>query len=73
MALQDIVQALLPQVEVLVKTAIEAKSDEVVEQVLAEIKKAIPTQIDDVIIEQLKPTVKAEIKKFLLAQAEKIS
>lgn len=77
MAVQDVLnsvlEALKPQVEVLVKAAIEAKSDEVVELALTKLVELIPGKLDDAILLPLKPKIKEEVKKLLLAGADKIS
>lgn len=67
------IEALEPQIEVAVEAAINAKSDMLVDAVLAKVTELIPSKLDDVAVEQIKPEIKAKVKEFLLAQAEKIS
>lgn len=67
------IEALEPQIEVAVEAAINAKSDMLVDAVLAKVTELIPSKLDDIAVEQIKPEIKAKVKEFLLAQAEKIS
>lgn len=60
-------------VEVELEKAIEAKSDAVVNALLAELAKAIPGQLDDVMIEAAKPKLLPVVKAELLKLVEKIS
>jgi molybdopterin converting factor small subunit len=69
----NITQKFLAAVEAAVKKMIEDKSDEIVEKLLSGLAEKIPGKFDDAFIEGLKPEVKADIKAFLLEQAEKIS
>lgn len=64
---------LLVAIELAVEKVIEAKSDVFADSLLAKLAESIPGQLDDAIIEKVKPQVKEELKKFLLGQAEKIS
>lgn len=73
MKASEIVEQLKPALEQLVIKAVEANSDKVVELVLKELAKLIPSNIDDKIIEQFEPQIKAAVKAFLIDQAEKIS
>jgi hypothetical protein len=63
----------LAALEVAVEKLIEAKCDEAVEAAFKKIEEVIPGEIDNMILEKVKPEAKAELKKILLAQAEKIS
>ena len=63
----------LPAIEIAVEKLIEARCDEAVDAAFKKIEEAIPGSIDDMILEKVKPEAKAELKKFLLVQAEKIS
>ena len=77
MSLQDTVTAVLeslkPQVEVLVKAAIEAKSDDLVDLVLAKIAELIPGKLDDALLASLATTIKATVKEAALKAADQIS
>lgn len=64
---------LKPAVELEVKKRIEAESDKYVDVVLEKAKALIPGTFDDVVIEGQKPKLKADVKAFLLAEADKIS
>lgn len=63
----------LPAIEIAVEKLIEARCDEAVDATFKKIEELIPGMIDDVILEKVKPEAKVELKKVLLAQAEKIS
>lgn len=63
----------LPAIEIAVEKLIEARCDEAVDAAFKKIEELIPGMIDDVILEKVKPEAKVELKKVLLAQAEKIS
>lgn len=65
--------ALKPALEVYAKGLIEAKSDEIVEKVLAKVKDLIPGEVDNMLIDAKKAEAKKEIKEFLLLEADKIS
>lgn len=63
----------LPQIEVALEKEIEAKADGIVEMVLTKIEALIPGPWDNMVIDPAKPKLKADVKAYLLAQAEKIS
>lgn len=69
----EIPKEVLSILEATAKTLIESHSDKLVHLCLEEIKKVIPGEIDDVILDQLEASLKAKIKELLLDQAEKIS
>lgn len=69
----SLVQELLMRLEIEAKRLIEEKLDEVVDKALNDLKEKIKGNVDDVIIDALRVTVKAELKKFALELAEKIS
>lgn len=58
-----------PQVEKL----IQDKSDMIVDLALGKLEQLIPGKLDDLALEAAKPEIKDHVKKFLLAEAEKIS
>lgn len=70
MDLGDKVKAL---VEVELEKLIEAKSNDLVSLALAELAKAIPGQLDDVMIEAVKPMLLPVVKAELLKLVEQIS
>lgn len=76
MSLQETVKAVLdslkPQVEVLVKAAIESKSDALVDTVLSKLTEAIPGKLDDALVASLAPKIKEAVKAALLQAADKI-
>lgn len=63
----------LPQIEVALEKEIEAKADGIVEMVLNKVEALIPGPWDNMVIDPAKPKLKADVKAYLLAQAEKIS
>ena len=65
-------QEILAAVEVAVEKVIEAKSDEVVEQIILRIEEKTPGWVDS-LLEEKKVEIKAAIKGELLKLAEKIS
>lgn len=69
-ALKDLVA---PAVEIEVKKQVEAHSDEYVDLLLAKMASLIPGNFDDNMIAQVAPKLKADMKAYLLAQADKIS
>ena len=73
MKINELLEQLKPALEQLIIKAIEQNSDKVVELALAELAKVIPSNIDDAIIEKIKEPIKAQVKKLLIEQAEKIS
>ena len=54
------------------KLVVDATYDRLLEMILDEVKKAVPGQIDDMIIDTLKPIVAPKMKELLLAQIAKI-
>lgn len=66
-------EGILAKVEVEIEKYIEEKCDAAVEAGMAKLAALIPGQIDDILLEKIKPEVKASIKAELLKQAEKIS
>lgn len=54
------------------KLIVDAAYDRLLEIVLDEVKKAIPGQVDDMIIDTMKPIVAPKIKELLLAEIAKI-
>lgn len=71
--LAKLVAGLAPQLEVAIEGLIVKHLDQVVDQVVLKITEAIPGTLDNVLLESAKPKIKEELKKVLLAQAEKIS
>lgn len=63
----------LPQIEVALEKEIEAKADGIVEMVLNKVEALIPGPWDNMVIDPARPKLKADVKAYLLAQAEKIS
>lgn len=70
MALADVLKA---EVEKLLKAAVEANSDMLVDKAFEALEKAIPGQIDDAILEAAKPSAKVAIKEALLKLVDQIS
>ena len=69
----ELKEEVLAIVEVAAEAMIEAMSDKLVDIVCEEVKKAIPGNYEDGVVELIKVAAKPQIKALLLAQAEKIS
>lgn len=54
------------------KMVVDAVYDRLLEMILDEVKKAIPGQVDDMIIDTMKPIVAPKMKALLLEQIAKI-
>lgn len=63
----------LAAAEISLELFVEKAFEPVVDGLLEELKKAIPGQVDDAVIEMVKPSLKPIAKKLLLEQIEKIS
>jgi hypothetical protein len=68
----ELLKPILAILEVEVEKYINTKADELLDKGFESLKKAIPGTIDDVILETVKPAVKAEAKKAVLKLADKI-
>lgn len=66
-------EQLLVLAEETAKLLVDASYDRLMETVFAEIKKAVPGTIDDMVIDSLKPLIAPKIKELLLAEIAKIS
>lgn len=66
-------EAVLNGLESLVNKAIEDKMPELVDKVLLLLSKAIPGQIDDIMIAKYAPMIKEQLKAEALKQADKIN
>ena len=64
---------LKPALEVYVENLIAKRSDEIVEKIAIAVKAAIPGEIDNMMIDAKLVAIKAQVKKDLLEEAEKIS
>lgn len=58
--------------EAAAKALIDASYDRIMELIFDELKKAIPGQIDDMIIDAVKPMIGPKLKELLLAEIAKI-
>jgi len=65
-------QEILEGVEVAVEAGIEKYVAPCVEEIIEKLKELIPGGLDDVVLEAAQPEIEKIVKKFLLAQAEKI-
>lgn len=59
--------------EIAVKAALNEKCDAIVAATLEEVKKMIPGQWDDALLESMKSNIQSVVKAELLKLAEKIS
>ena len=66
-------ELVLPAVEIYVEKMIEAKSDEIADKAASLVKGMIPGGVDDALIDSKLSGFKADLKKMLLVEAEKIS
>lgn len=64
---------ILPVVEVKLKELVEKELDGQVDKALSYLKELIPGQIDDALIGQVSPALKAFLKAELLKQVDHIS
>lgn len=69
----EVVEQVKAVTEVALEQVIEATYDKSFELIVAEIKKAIPGQVDDAILAVIAPAIKPQVKASVLAQVEKIS
>lgn len=65
-------EQLLVMAEETAKLVVDATYDRLLEMILEEIKKAIPGQIDDMVIDTMKPIIAPKMKELLLVQIAKI-
>lgn len=70
--MNPIVKEVLSAVEPAVVQIIETKSDALVDYLVGKLTAMIPGNLDNALAETVKPQLKSEAKKFLLAQADKI-
>ena len=68
----EFTKTILAIVEVEVEKLIKERADELLEAGFTALKKTIPGTLDDLLLETLKPTIKAEAIKAALKLAEKI-
>lgn len=65
-------EQILGNVETLVESLIEQKSDGAVDYLLKKLTAAIPGNLDDRLAAQNAPMLKAALKEYLMSQAHKI-
>ena len=65
-------EQLLALAENTAKLLVDASYDRAMELIFAEIKKAIPGTVDDMLIDTLKPLIAPKLKELLLAEIAKI-
>lgn len=70
--MKEVGQEALAAVETALVAAIEGHYEAMTDKVLAEIKKAIPGEVDDLIINAASPMVKPVVKQMLLDLIAKI-
>lgn len=58
--------------EAAAKAIVDASYDRLLEMIFEELKKAIPGQIDDMVIDAVKPMIGPKMKELLLAEIAKI-
>ena len=65
-------EQLLVMAEETAKLLVDATYDRLLEMIMDELKKAIPGQIDDMVIDAVKPMIGPKMKELLLAEIAKI-
>ena len=65
-------EQLLVIAEETAKVLVDASYDRLLELIINELKKAIPGQIDDMVIDAVKPMIGPKMKDLLLAEIAKI-
>lgn len=70
--MNPIVQEVLAAVEIAVEKAVAEKAEVIVEKVIEALAKAIPGQLDDMLLQTVKPQAQALVKAELLKLADKI-
>ena len=70
---EKVIEALAPQIEVIVEKAVADHTDKVIDLALEKLTTLIPGTLDNVLAASIAPKLKEEVKAILLAKAELIS